>query len=151
MNLLVRSAHDDGIYCVDLAVTREGEVPTSTQPPKWICLTNDDLITFAEAKKLVIYPMLIAQFIGIVHEISPQFLGNPSLSGLTRSGHFPPTLVCLGYYSGTSQAIVSSLYRRGIRLQIVPDFDTRLAQLRRGDQTSPFNTYRSASRRSRPI
>ena len=143
MNLLVRSAHDKGIYCVDLGVVPEGLVPVKKTGPKWICLSNEKLISFAESKKLVIYPMLIAQFIGIVHEVTPRFLQRPHLGGFLHAGHFPPTLVCLGYFSGTSRAIVEGLRSRGIRLQVIPDFDTRLALLRRGDRESPFNDFRS--------
>jgi hypothetical protein len=52
MNLMVRSAHDEGVYCVDVSVTSGGAVPTEKSVEKWQCLANDALITFAEAKKL---------------------------------------------------------------------------------------------------
>ena len=74
MNLTVRGAHDLGKYCVDVGLVKEGVIPLKNPQKKWECVNNGDLITFAEVKKLVIYPMLLAQFIGIVHEIKPKFL-----------------------------------------------------------------------------
>ncbi|MES2543065.1 MAG: hypothetical protein V4583_21180 [Pseudomonadota bacterium] len=72
-NLSVMGGHKDGaIYVVDVAVVvGDDKVPKSKPKQKWLALDNDSLATFAEVKKLVVYPMLLAQFIGIVHEIMP--------------------------------------------------------------------------------
>jgi hypothetical protein len=142
MNLMVSSAHDEGTYCVDLAVCHEGIVPRSSGGPKWERLPNNELVAFAEAKKLVVYPMLIAQFIGIVHEIMPSFLSGPNVDAFLAWGHFPPTLVSLGYFSGNSLKIVGAFRSRGIAIQVLDNFDVRLAQLRGGTRQSPFDEYR---------
>ena len=86
MNLMVRSAHDEGKYCVDLGLTKIGAVPKKAKKPLWEATANKDLITFAEVKKLVVYPMLLAQFVGIVHEIKPCFISGRNLSPWRNAG-----------------------------------------------------------------
>jgi len=77
-------------------------------------------------KKLVVYSMLLAQFLGTVHEIKPQFLNGPlSLD----PSHLPPILIALGHFSATATAIVSAYPSRGIRVTISENYDIRLAQV----------------------
>lgn len=135
MNLKVRSAHDQGIYCVDVGIVRAGQIPNSKPAALWECLDNRSLISFAEVKKLVVYPMLLAQFVGIVHEIKPKFL---AVARRRKSAHPPPTLIALGHFSGNSTSIVSSYRTRGIHLQIAENYDMRLARVRSNPNTSPF-------------
>ena len=135
MNLKVRSAHDPGIYCVDVGVVTHGKIPTEKPKVKWECLDNADLVSFGEVKKLVVYPMLLAQFVGIVHEIKPTFL----IGGTTPVlAHPPPTLITLGHYSGNSTSIVSSYASRKINVNIAENYDVRLARTRGSIKTSPF-------------
>jgi hypothetical protein len=139
MNLLVRSAHDDGVYCVDVGVTDEGAVPNRVaRPTRWECLENERLRSFAEAKRLVIYPMLLAQFVGIVHEIKPGFLTAPGPPGFDSRNHLSPTLVALGHYSANAQSIVRSYVTRGINVCVAESFDLRLAAHRSGHARSPL-------------
>ncbi|MCK4820624.1 hypothetical protein KA005_32970, partial [bacterium] len=69
---------DPPMFAVDIAVVNSDSLPHLKRGQKrkeeryWA--ENDQLITFGEAKKLTAYPMLLAQFIGIVHEIKPEFL-----------------------------------------------------------------------------
>ena len=135
MNLMVRSAHDKGIYCVDVGVVKAGCIPSSRPAQPWECLSNESLITFAEVKKLVVYPMLLAQFVGIVHEILPKYL---AVARRRRTSHPPPTLIALGTFSGNSTSIVGSYRSRKINLQIAENYDIRLARLRNSPLTSPF-------------
>lgn len=103
MNLLVRGAHDEGVYCVDVGLVQPGVIPdTVSRKQKWICVENESLITFAEVKRLVVYPMLLAQFIGIVHKIRPAFLEAPAPGGFDRYLHLPPTLMDVGRRFGTN-------------------------------------------------
>lgn len=137
MNLKVRSAHDLGIYCVDVGVVRAGVIPKTKPEAKWECLSNSDLASFGEAKKLVVYPMLLAQFIGIVHEIKPAYLNMPNAGA---QSHPPPTLIALGHYSGNAKTIVKSYPARGILVNIAENYDVRLAKVRSaGGLTSPFS------------
>lgn len=138
-NLAVAGAHKDGaIYVVDVAVVKGNKVPHAKPKKKWKCLANSDLITFAEVKKLNIYPMLLAQFVGIVHEIKPKSLLGQMPSPKKQS-HFCPALISLGYLSGTSNKIIAGFSQRKYRLSIVHTFDAHIAQMKKGKATiSPF-------------
>ncbi len=136
MNVKVRSAHDSGTYCVDVGVVRAGAIPRDKPASKWECLPNEDLVTFGESKKLVVYPMLLAQFIGIVHEIKPGYL---SYTSKKATDHPPPTLIALGSFSGNSRAIVNAYPARNIKLTIAQNYDVRLSRVRRSATSmSPF-------------
>lgn len=138
MNLMVRSAHDEGKYCVDLGITKAGSVPHSAKKFVWEAVNNKDLITFAEVKKLVVYPMLLAQFVGIVHEIKPCFISGKTPRGFLKENHLFPTLASLGNYSGNSSKIVDAYKDRNLRITIAENFDLRLAYVRGNHQESPF-------------
>ena len=139
MNLLVRGAHDDGIYCVDVGIVEAGAVPDKVSgKKKWLCVPNKSLLSLVEAKRLVVYPMLLAQFLGIVHEIKPRFLRKPTPKGFGRELQLPPTLIALGQFSGNSKVIVDTYASRSISLCIAENFDVRLALHRRGSARSPF-------------
>lgn len=136
MNLKVRSAHDQGVYCVDVGIARAGAIPQAKGATKWDCLPNPDLISFGEAKKLVVYPMLLAQFVGIVHEIKPLYLNFPSSP---PGPHPPPTLIALGNFSANAHVIVSAYAGRNISVNIAQNYDVRLARVRRNPGTSPLS------------
>ncbi len=139
MNLLVRGARDEGIYCVDVGIVEAGAVPEKVAARgKWVCVPNASLFSFAEVKRLIVYPMLLAQFIGIVHEIRPEFLSNPIPAGFGRYLQLPPTLIALGHFSGNSKVIVESYRSRSVTVCIAEDFDVRLALHRRGSTRSPL-------------
>jgi hypothetical protein len=128
-------------YVVDIAVAQWDCVPDS--PPrgkksKFHALGNEDLLTFIEAKALVIYPMLIAQFIGIVHELKPSFLIEPPSDGFTEAKHFFPSLVSLGYLHGTCWNIVRGFSSRQIHIGVVGQFDRALSRLGNEGDTSPL-------------
>lgn len=144
MNLPVRGAHSGGIFCVDLGVVAADSVPKKPKVVRgkesWRACANKDLISFAEVKKLVVYPMLLAHFVGIVHELLPRFLEGRRPKGFKAGGHFDPLLLTLGAFSGTSHEVMKSFRDRRFALAVVPAFDVRLGRLRRGDDdTSPFD------------
>ena len=100
-NLAVGGAHgDEAVYVVDVAVAKPNAVPRKRGKDPWICLSNIDLVSFVEVKKLVVYPMLLAQFVGIVHEVKPKALQGSAL-GFKKYGQFHPTLMSLGYLNLT--------------------------------------------------
>ncbi len=115
MNLSILSARDFGIYCVDVAITQSGVVPRVKQ--SWSCLPNESLITFAEVKKLIVYPMLLAHFIGIVHELTPGFLSQRP-TGFDDADHFAPALITIGYLTANSREIVGAYKGRGISVNV---------------------------------
>jgi hypothetical protein len=129
-------------YVADVVVAPAGKVPKRFEKRRreWRALPNNSLVTFLEAKALVIYPMLIAQFIGIVHELKPDFLRDQRPKGFVEEGHFDPALVSLGYLHGTCWNIVKGFEKRGIRIGIVAQFDTAIANLIRGGTRSPLAT-----------
>jgi hypothetical protein len=140
-NLAVGGAHGDGaVYVVDVAVVRPGIVPRARNRRPWICVNNTDLVTFVEVKKLVVYPMLLAQFVGIVHEIKPAFLHDASC-GLEEYDHFYPSLLTLGYLKGTSSMILDGFIRRNYKICVVHNFEAHLSSMRAGiATTSPFES-----------
>jgi hypothetical protein len=139
MNLMVQGAHDSGIYCVDVGIVRQGVIPEKADRKiKWQCAPNESLLSFAETKRLTVYPMLLAQFIGIVHEIKPGFLNSPTPEGFGQTSQLPPTLIALGHLSGTSKNIVEAYKARSIAVCIAENFDIRLAAHRKGTTKSPF-------------
>jgi hypothetical protein len=94
-----------------------------------VALTNNDLVTWVEAKKLVVYPMLLAQFIGIVHELSPDCLNGPNRKGFQEDGHFPPALVTTGNFTRGCAQIRTGFADRGFRVSVVCNLDVVLASL----------------------
>jgi hypothetical protein len=134
-NLAVQGAYrkDDARYVVDVAVAPAGVVPRSKPSSVWNQISNQDLITFMEAKALVVYPMLVAQFIGIVHEIQPRFLTGRRAPGFRAAGHFDPSLISIGYFQGVTKGIVDAFGSRGFRIKVLAHFDSAIAALAAGD------------------
>ncbi len=141
-NLSVRGSHDDdGVYCVDVAVTEEQCLPTQPgQQKTFRAVDNARLVTFAEAKKLVAYPMLLAQFLGIVHEVKYRFVsGRRRPRGFVSADHFDPALITIGYLQPNSALIREGFRNRGYRITVVADADFELSRLRQDSRReSPF-------------
>lgn len=131
-NLAVASHYgkDGGIYVVDVAVIEAGSIKSLREWRETPAVKNSNLVTFVEAKKLVVYPMLIAQFIGIVHEIKPQFLSGRRPPRFRQDLHFDPSLISIGHLHGTSSKICRGLRERRFRIGVLPHFDLSLAKLR---------------------
>jgi hypothetical protein len=81
--------------------------------------------------------MLLAQFLGIVHEIAPRFLSRRPRN-FVRRGHFDPALVAVGHLSPSARAIVGGFVRRRIKVAVVSNFEERVAAagLRPGGTTA---------------
>lgn len=128
-------------YVVDVAVIVADTVPSARpadKEAKFVALDNGHLVTFIEAKSLVVYPMLIAQFIGIVHELKPNFLRGEIPDEFEELLHFEPSLVSLGNLHHTCLNIVRGFAARKIRIGIVAKFDHALSRLGNGMTTSPL-------------
>lgn len=126
-----------GVYCVDVAIVNPGVVPTTKGKTASQPLQNSDLISFAEAKKLVIYPMLLAQFVGIVHEVTPKFLKRDKRHRL-GDDHLHPALIALGSLTPNAGDILRSFKLRKYKITIAELFDIRLSAAARGRNLSPF-------------
>lgn len=129
MNLKVRGAHDEGIYCVDVAVIDTAIVPQEKPKGQWLCAENEPLRTFVEVKKLNVYPMLLAQFFGIVHEITPEFV-DQTKPGRAKDPLLEPALAVLGSLSGNSASIIEGFADRGLSIMIAYNYDLRLMRSR---------------------
>jgi len=136
-NLSVEGGRDLGVYCLDVAIVAADIVPTAKGKGKAPPVPNKYLISFAEAKKLVIYPMLLAHFIGIVHEVTPQYMRKFRRS-VVPDDHLHPTLITLGHFSGNSKTILKSFERRRYKVWIAESFDLRLFYARQNKGLSPF-------------
>jgi hypothetical protein len=137
-NVSARGAHDAGIYCVDVGIVRCGAIPLIRPSGKWVAVANSDLVSFVEVKRLVVYPMLLAQFLGIVHEIRPEFLIRPAPPGFGENDVLPPALATLGGYSSNSTDIVKGFGVRGYGFLVAQLFDFRLSRCRHSPNQSPF-------------
>lgn len=82
--------------------------------------------------------MLLAQFLGIVHEIKPRFVHGKNPKGFVSEDHLFPVLASLGNFSGNSSKIVEGFKNRRIRVVFAENFDLRLARVRAQRQISPF-------------
>jgi hypothetical protein len=133
-NLGVQSAYrlDTGIYVVDVAVVKGGTVSRRGPGARDEWVRNDDVVTFLEVKKLVAFPMLLAQFIGIVHEIKPSFLNSGRRPrGFLANDHFEPALVTVGHLARTAGAIRDGFAARRFHIRVITNFDAKISWLSR--------------------
>jgi len=131
-NLAVWGAYgsDSGTFVVDVGVVRDvPALPDEEEQRALFPMPNEKLVTLLEAKGFNIYPMLLAHFVGIVHEITPQFLQHSLPQGFASEGHFDPALVVLGRFKENSEKIAKGFFNRGFHVRIVPRFDAEVAGL----------------------
>jgi hypothetical protein len=118
---------EQALFAVDIAVTRAGALPadlpfqeSGANHQYWV--DQSDLITIGEAKKLVAYPMLLAQFLGIVHEIKPQFIGlgdKHDLLALVSQGHPPPTLLTSDSLTSGARRVRATFEHRNLGILVI--------------------------------
>jgi len=84
---------------------------------------NEDLITFAEAKHMDAYAELIAQFIGLVHELQPKRLSHRrALRTPEYRGHPLPFLHLSGVCMGSAEGLMATVRRRHLDIAV---FDSK--------------------------
>ena len=117
---------DPPLFAVDVAVVETGSLPSlprgHARGKERIWVENCSVITFAEAKKLKAYPMLLAQFLGIVHEIKPEFLnieGHKIHGAFDEQRHPPPTLLTSDYLTWGAEKVLQSFEERNIRVRVL--------------------------------
>lgn len=144
-------SEDKALFAVDIAVIETGSLPDLSQghkrtnEPYWV--ENDRLITFAEAKKLTAYPMLLAQFLGIVHEIKPEFLrvGKQEIPEMFWSqSHPPPTLLTANHLTQGTKKVLQSFEERQLVIRVVENVigspeEILLCRLRGVDEQEAFD------------
>lgn len=124
---------DIPLFALDIAVIKPGALPANLNfeakgSGERVWVKNEDLITFGEAKKLVGYPMLIAQFLGIVHEIKPSFI-DKKLGSIPREffedRHLPPALLTSENMLSGARKVIKSLRDRKIEILVVDSLASR--------------------------
>lgn len=116
-NLSVKGRHAvEVVFSLDAAVASRPDFDKSLRAKG--VLENTGLVTFAECKHLVAYPMLLAQFIGVVNELLPDFL-SPGFQPLP--GHPYPTLFVSGNASGNVGKLLESFANRGFKVTVLPN------------------------------
>lgn len=83
-------------------------------------VNNTGLITFGEAKHMSAFAELIASFIGMVHELMPDFLTEqrPYIGPLEKREHPAPFLYVSGYLYPTAKGITDTIRYRGFDIDI---------------------------------
>jgi len=116
---------DPPMFALDISVVKANSLPHLKRGQKrkeekyWA--ENSHLVTFGEAKKLTAYPMLLAQFLGIVHEIKPEFLKpeETETSATISQQHPPPTLFTANHLTWGTKKVLQSFKERGFSVRVV--------------------------------
>lgn len=92
-------------------------------------LPNQELISFGEAKHMSAYAELMANFIGLVHELIPEKLDNiRNQVGFSPSEHIPPFLIVSGILYHTAKEVKKSIEDRGYDIDVY-DYIHRMVTL----------------------
>jgi hypothetical protein len=127
-----------GVYVVDVAVIKKEAVTTDDERYKAVTgFNNNDLITFMEAKSFPIYPMLVAHFLGIVHEIKPWALNGKTPYRFLKESHFDPTLLSRGVPKVNVGNLLRSLSKRKIKVRVIHNFEVYVQRGNLGKTTKP--------------
>jgi hypothetical protein len=89
-NIPIRSSYDSGTYVPDIVVSNASDELDIQQ------IENQNLITFCEVKYLKPHPEMLANFIGMLHELTPDLLDGPNVRG---GLHPAPALIASGHSS----------------------------------------------------
>jgi hypothetical protein len=120
-----------GVYVLDVAVIKNEAITIDDNSYNGITgFDNNDVITFMEAKSFPIYPMLVAHFLGIVHEVKPWAMNGKTPNRFLKDSHFDPTLVSRGFPKANVCNILKSLSKRKIKVRVIHNFE---AYVQRGN------------------
>jgi hypothetical protein len=113
-NISTSSFHDENLsYTPDISVTSLDGVNTRKRNngTRYSFIEKSNLITFFEVKNRNSYAELLFSFIGLVNEITPEFLEN-HLYQSDNGEHCAPSLVLSGVSSHQADIIKESLEKR---------------------------------------
>jgi hypothetical protein len=126
------------VYVVDVAVIKYQAVSTDDKHYDGVTgFKNNDLITFMEAKSFPIYPMLVAHFLGIVHEIKPWALNGKTPKMFLKESHFDPTLLTRGFPKVNVSNLLRSLSKRKFKVRIIHNFEVYVQKGNLGKTSKP--------------
>ncbi len=89
---------------------------------------NADLIAFGEAKHLNAYAELMANFIGLIHEIQPFRLRRIRTRSYMKNNHLSPFLYVSGDLYTTAQGIIKTIKKRCFDVDIYDLTSNRLVK-----------------------
>jgi hypothetical protein len=121
----VEDGREPAQFALDVAVIQPGifNVKSSTTSKQHrIYALNNELITFGEAKNLVAYPMLLASFFGIVHELLPAFVQPNDLplpDAFEMHPHPYPTMFTSDHFTSGALSVLRSFEDRGLKIAVV--------------------------------
>jgi hypothetical protein len=103
--------------CLDVAVVMPVDLSDFSSDD---FLENSLLLTFGEAKHMSAFAELIASFIGLVHELSPQALKRHKtrFTGTRRKAHPAPFLYVSGFLYRTAAGMKLTIENRGYDIDI---------------------------------
>lgn len=97
--------------CLDVAVIKATDLKDFHSDDY---VANERLITFGEAKHMTAFAELVANFVGLVHEMQPHRLEQTVRSKANLS----PFLYVSGFLNRTAQGVEESLRKRGYDLDV---------------------------------
>ena len=118
------------VFAVDIAVVKPDGLPKlkrgQARKTQQYWAGNQSLITFGESKKLTAYPMLLAQFLGIVHEIKPEFLNSKTgdFRVVEHEQHPFPVLFTSGNLTEGTEKVLKSFQERNYLITVIDNVIT---------------------------
>lgn len=115
-NATAQSAFDEKVFTTPDIVVSKTETPSEStdyyqsSKMKLTYISNNDMVTFCEAKHFNPFPELMINFIGTVHELKPECLNDEVKHH--GSVHLAPTLMMSGTFAKPTGIIRESLEQR---------------------------------------
>ncbi len=112
--------------CADVAVIRDVDLSRYKSDD---FVSNRDLVSFGEAKHMSAFAELIANFVGLVHELAPKSLEvgqRPYIGPLPQVRHPAPFMYVSGHIQRTAHGLIQTIRARGFNIDI---FDYRSSDL----------------------
>lgn len=108
----------DANICLDIAIIKETDISNYKTD---IAVSNEQLLSFGEAKHMSAFAELIASFIGMVHELMPTVLNSEE----KFDGDILPFLYVSGGLYRTARGIYETIKNRGYKINIY-SFDNKM-------------------------
>lgn len=100
--------------CCDISIIKDNDLSNFTTND---ALDNDQLISFGEVKHMSAFAELIANFIGLAHELTPANLDAIRIPGFV-SNHLSPFLYVSGLMNPTAKGILETIVNRKFNLDV---------------------------------
>jgi len=100
--------------CCDISIIKDQDLKFFTTNDS---VSNDQLVSFGEVKHMSAFAELVANFIGLAHELTPKRLKRTRIKGYV-SEHIPPFLYVSGFLNPTAEGIQLSIKKRKYDLDV---------------------------------